>query len=257
MKCLYLILVFISCTLSAQHLLPFDSLQLREARDLFADDYGNIYLYKNKDFSLTKYDSIGRQQGKIMLPLPFRIQSVQNPLSIPAFSENAQELRFYDQNLIEIQTVNFRQKFGYIRMVYAEDLQQLWLLDESTKRLVQYNFREDRIINSYPFDIDFEKITDLLVFGNRVYILTKDHFRVYSFKSEQIFEAAFESGKRLRRENDNMLIVSEHSVSAFVKGNIQEKFSVPNAQIVDKNSATYFVIKGNKLYLYGLEKGLK
>ena len=76
-----------------------DSLSFRDAKDFFADDYGNIYLYKNKDLSFTKYDSLGNQKGKIMLALPFKIQSVQNPLTISSFSENAQELTFFDQNL--------------------------------------------------------------------------------------------------------------------------------------------------------------
>ena len=138
-----------------------------------ADDYGNIYLYKNKDFSFTKYDSVGNQRGKLMLTLPFKIQSVQNPLNIPSFSENAQELKFYDQNLNEIQTVKFREKFGFIKMVYAEDLQQIWLLDESTKRLIQYNFREDKIINSYSFNIDFENIIDVLILTMRFMCLRK------------------------------------------------------------------------------------
>ena len=165
MKNLIRILVlFLFCSISAQKNLPFDSLNLKEVQDLFADDYGNIFLYKNKDFSFTKYDSLGKQKGKLMLTLPFKIQSVQNPLSIPSFSENAQELKFFDQNLNEIQTVNFRQRFGFIKLVYAEDLQQIWLLDESTKRLIQYSFREDRIINAYPLDIYFENLIDFLVF---------------------------------------------------------------------------------------------
>lgn len=152
------------CSISAQRINDSDALIFRDADDLFADDYGNIYVYKNKDFSLTKYDSLGFQLGKLMFTLPFKIQSVQNPLNIAAFSENAQELRFFDQNLNEIQTLNFRQKFGYIKMVYAEDQQQLWLLEESSKRLVQYNFREDRVINSFPFNIEFDNIIDLIVY---------------------------------------------------------------------------------------------
>ncbi|RTZ49273.1 hypothetical protein EJ377_00740 [Chryseobacterium arthrosphaerae] len=62
----------------------------------------------------------------------FKVQTVQNPLNVPLFSENAQEMKFVDQNMNEIQRIDFKQKFGFIRMAYAEDLQQLWLLDDST-----------------------------------------------------------------------------------------------------------------------------
>ncbi|MGZ5188382.1 MAG: hypothetical protein ACXWB5_02970 [Kaistella sp.] len=254
MKLLNCIFVFLFCTLSAQQNSAFDSLKLKDVNDLMVDDYGNIYLYKNKDFSFTKYDSVGNQKGKLMLTLPFKIQSVQNPLNIPSFSENAQELKFYDQNLNEIQTVKFREKFGFIKMVYAEDLQQIWLLDESTKRLIQYNFREDKIINSYSFNIDFENIKDVLIFNNEVYVLTKNLLSAYNFNGERILELPLEQGRRLRRENGNILVMGTNSVHHLKNRSLEKIFSAENSQIVDKNSVAYFVISANKLYLYPLNK---
>ncbi|WP_419870512.1 hypothetical protein [Chryseobacterium sp. CT-SW4] len=255
MKLLSLISVFLFCSLTAQKISALDSLKLKEAKDLLADDYGNLYIYKNKDFSFTKYDSLGKQMGKIMFTVPFKIQSAQNPLSIPFFSENAQELKFFDQNLNEIQKVDFRQKFGFIKLAYAEDLQQLWLLDESSKRLIQYNFRNDTTINSYPFDMNFDEMVDLLVFENKVYILTKKHFRVFTFKFEKIFEAEFQKGKRFRRENDVILVITDNSIVRYVpeKGLIPV-FEDEAAQIVDKNTLSYFEVRANKLYLYSLEE---
>jgi hypothetical protein len=79
-----------------------DTLKLKEAKDMLADDYGNLYIYKNKDFSFTKYDSLGKQIGKMMLTVPYKVQTVQNPLYVPLFSENAQEMKFVDQNMNEI-----------------------------------------------------------------------------------------------------------------------------------------------------------
>lgn len=246
--------MFLFCTVSAQENLSFDSLKLKDVKDFFADDYGNIYLYKNKDFSFAKYDSLGKQKGKLMWTLPFKIQTVQNPLNIPAFSENIQELKFFDQNLNEIQTINFRQKFGFIKMAYAEDLQQIWLLDESTKRLIQYNFRDDRIINSFPFDVDFENLIDLLIFDNHIYILTKNLFLVFNFKSEKLVEIPFENGKRFRRENENILIIGKNSIQKFENNSLKTIFSAENSQIVDKNSDSYFELKEGKLYIYKILK---
>jgi hypothetical protein len=85
-------------------------------------------------------------------------------------------------------------------MAYAEDLQQLWLLDDSTKRLIQYNFRNDTTINSFPFDISFEDLMDLLVYETKVYVLTKKHIRIYNLKFEKLFEAPVENGKRFREK---------------------------------------------------------
>lgn len=255
MKFLNILFLFLFCTAFGQNILPLDTLKLKEAKDMLADDYGNLYIYKNKDFSLTKYDSLGKQIGKMMLTVPYKVQTVQNPLNVPLFSENAQEMKFVDQNMNEIQRIDFKQKFGFIRMAYAEDLQQLWLLDDSTKRLIQYNFRNDTTINSFPFDISFEDLTDLLVYESKVYILTRKHIRIYSLKFEKLFEAPIDNGKRFRRENDNILIVAHNSISQYVpeKG-LVTVFDDPDAQIVDKNILSYFEIKGNKLYLYSLEK---
>ncbi|WP_246008679.1 hypothetical protein [Chryseobacterium lactis] len=230
-------------------------MKLKEAKDMLADDYGNLYIYKNKDFSFTKYDSLGKQIGRMMLTVPYKVQNVQNPLNIPLFSENAQEMKFIDQNMNEIQKIDFKQKFGFIRMAYAEDLQQLWLLDDSTKRLIQYNFRNDTTINSYPFDISFEDLMDILVYENKVYILTRKHIRVYTLKFEKIFEAPLDNGKRFRRENDTILVIANNSILKYVpeKG-MAIVFEDKDAQIVDKNILSYFEINGNKLYLYSLEK---
>lgn len=235
--------------------MALDTLKLKEAKDLFADDYGNLYIYKNKDFSLTKYDSLGKQIGKMMLTVPFKIQGVQNPLTVPLFSENAQEMKFVDQNLNEIQKVDFKQKFTFIKIAYAEDLQQIWLLDESSKRLIQYNFRNDTTINSYPFDASFDDLVDLLVYENKVYILTRKHFRVYSLKFEKLVEIPIEDAKRFRRENEFILMMTKTSILKYIpeKGLIKI-FEDPDAQIVDKNTLAYFVIKANNLYLYNLEK---
>ncbi|MGG7549047.1 hypothetical protein ACQ7CX_00375 [Chryseobacterium arthrosphaerae] len=255
MKFLNIIFLFLFCTVFGQNMLPLDTLKLKEAKDMLADDYGNLYIYKNKDFSLTKYDSLGKQIGKMMLTVPFKVQTVQNPLNVPLFSENAQEMKFVDQNMNEIQRIDFKQKFGFIRMAYAEDLQQLWLLDDSTKRLIQYNFRNDTTINSYPFDISFEDLMDLLVYEGKVYILTRKHIRIYSLKFEKLFESPIDNGKRFRRENDNILVVANNTISQYVpeKG-LVIIFDDQDAQIVDKNILSYFEIKGNKLYLYSLEK---
>ena len=84
MKRLSLIFTFICATLFAQKEFPIiikDSI-----RDVLIDDYENIYVYRNSDLSILKYDSLGHKKAQVMFPQPFKIQSVENPLNIFLFS---------------------------------------------------------------------------------------------------------------------------------------------------------------------------
>lgn len=242
------------CSLSGQAVSRLDSLKLAEVNDFFADDYGNIYLYKNKDFSFTKYDSVGKQKGKLMFTVPNKIQSVQNPFNIPSFSENAQTLQFFDQNLVLVQTINLREKFGFIKSAYSEDLQQIWLLEESSKRLIQYNFRNDLQINSYPFTFDTDEVKDILVYGNLLYLLTKQGVSVYNFRSEKQMDFTITDGRKFRREGNKVFVLTPKSILQINMSGLETLFSREDSKIVDKNSTAYFVIIGNKLYLYPVRK---
>lgn len=235
-------------------MLPFDPSIIKSATNLQVDDYGNIYVYKSQDFSFIKYDSLANRTAQLMSTIPFKIQSVQNPLMIPAFSENAQELRFYDQNLNEIQRINFRQKFGYVKDAYVEDLQQIWLLDESSKNVIQYQFREDRILNSVPILAETDNLLDFMVFDKRIFLLYDNRLAQYDFKGVKTKELPVDNPRKLRRENDKVLIMCDSHVEQIDENNLVNIFKVRQSEIVDKNSLSFFVIIDNKLYLYPFKK---
>ncbi|WP_228420688.1 hypothetical protein [Chryseobacterium lacus] len=251
---LFSMLIFMSCLLSAQRRLPLDSAQILGTTSFSADDYGNIYFYKNKELSFTKVDSLGKLHGRMLLITPYKVQNVQNPMNITLFSENAQQIKFIDQNLNEIQKIDLR-RFGFIKMAYAEDLQQIWLLDESTKRLLQYNFREDRIIHTIPFPISFDEIKEMLIFNNKVYFIRKNQFLVYDLKARQLFAETVDSAVKLRRENDRIYIIGAQQIFQYLPDNphLKTVFHAPKATNVDKNSSAYFEIRGNNVYLYLLK----
>lgn len=221
----------------------------KDVQELLGDDYGNIYLYKNKDFSFTKYDSLGNQLGKLMLTFPYKIQSVTNPLNIVMFSENAQEIKFVDQNLNEIQKINIT-NFGFIKAVYAEDLQFVWMLNESNKTLFQYNFRNTSIISSFPFNINLTSLKDFLVYNNRVYILRENTFEVYSTNATQLYSTAISNARKLRRINNDIWIFGSQEIKKFDGENLSEIFQNESAKIVDKNNAGFLALIKDKLYLY-------
>jgi len=254
LKILYFIILFSSTLLFSQEKISLDSLQLKDTKELLGDDYGNIYIYRNKDLSLTKYDPTGKQLGKTMMTFPYKIQSVTNPLNIVMFSENAQEIKFLDQNLNEIQNINLSSNigssFGFIKAVYAEDLQFAWLLDDSNKTLFQYNFRTNSVINSFPFNINIESMKDFLVYNNKIYILRDNVFEVYSTKANLLFSANIINAKKLRRINDDILVFTNQSVKKFDGKTLTEIFQNPAAKIVDKNSSGFLALIKDKLYLY-------
>lgn len=252
MKFYTALFLVLSAALFSQTLVPLDTLRLRDTEDIMVDDYGSVYLYRNKNFSLKKYSLRSSEAGSLMFTVPYKVQSVRNPLNIPLFSENAQELRFVDHNLNNIQTIDLK-SFGFIKMAFAEDHQQIWLLEESTRRLLKYNFREQKILSSYPFHSELADIRDLMVYEDKVYMLYPDKFAVQDLSGNILFSQELRRGVRLRRENSNVQIVSKNKIYQYAAGgNLKKIFEVPGARIVDKNSTAYFAVVGNMLYLYGL-----
>ena len=69
-----------------------------------------------------------------------------------------------------------------------------------------------------------------------------------------MFEFPLTEGKRLRRENGNILVIGKNTIHFLRDRMLRIIFNAENSQIVDKNSAAYFVISANKLYLYPLNK---
>ena len=77
---------------------------------------------------------------------------------------------------------------------------------------------------------------------------------LYNFKAEKLGEFHVETARKLRRENDQILIVAKNKIQKLQSDDLETIFSADHSQIVDKNSASYFVIKGNKLYLYPINQ---
>ncbi|WDF46808.1 hypothetical protein PQ459_18155 [Chryseobacterium sp. KACC 21268] len=250
MKLVYLIFILSSSLFFSQKKIGLDSLNTKDVQELFGDDYGSIYLYKNKDLSFTKYDSLGNQLGKLMLTFPYKIQSVNNPLNIVMFSENAQEIKFFDQNLNEIQKINLSMNFGFIKAVYAEDLQFAWMIDESNKTLIQYNFRSTSVISSFPFNINLQSLKDFVVYNNRIYILRENTFEVYSTKATLLYSTPISNARKIRRINNDILIFGSQTVSRFDGKDLTQIFQNESAKIVDKNNAGFLALIKDKLYLY-------
>lgn len=253
MKLIRFIFLLFCVQISAQKEIPI--IVKDSVRDVLLDDFNNLYLCKNNDFNIVKYDSLGIKKAEIKMPYPFKIQSVENPLNIFVFSENAQELNILDQNLNEVQRINFLGNFGHIKAVYTEDLQYAWLLDSTNRTLIQYNYRESKIINSFALKLDFNNVSDFLVYNGLIYILKEKTFGVYNFNSKKVFNIDIDSGRKLRREGENIYVIEKPSITLFRPNQeFYPVFSKQNYTIVEKNSNHFLALIGDKFYLYKLEK---
>jgi hypothetical protein len=94
----------------------------------------------------------------------------------------------------------------------------------------------------------------MLVYEKKLYLLFKNKLEIYNFKSEKLAEIAAKNSRKLRRENDQILIIGQNAVSQISGNQLTVLFQCEDCQIVDKNTSSYFAVSGNKLYLYPLEK---
>lgn len=251
MKLIISVFIVFFLPLTAQKTSALDSLQLQSISDFMVDDYGNYYLYNNKNFSYTKMDSLGKELGRLMLTQPFQIQEVQNPLNIPLFSQNAQSIMLVDAHLTEIQKINLSTKFGFISQAYVEDLQQAWLLDEASNRLMQYFYRTDKIINSFPINFSLSNIKSFIVFNQKMYVLRENSFEVYHINGQKLFSVSINGGKRLLRENNTIYLLCKKELWIYKDSqSLKSIWKNENCDGLTKNSNYIFAIQKNKIYIY-------
>lgn len=223
-------------------------------RDAFIDDYENLYVYRNGDESILKFDSLGKKKAMIMLPHPFKIQSVENPLNIYLFSENAQEMKILDQNLNEIQYLNFYGSFGHIKRIFVEDMQNAWLLDESKRALSQYNYRNQVLNKSFPLKIDITAVEDFIIYNDKIYLLTEKNFSVYDFQSQLLFTQDLGWGRKLKRENNIVYIIENDNIYSYTEEQgVKVVFGKENYKIVEKNHTHFLALMYDKFYIYKQE----
>ena len=129
------------------------------------------------------------------------------------------------------------------------------MLDSARKQLIQYNYREDKIINIFPFDMDLSTVVDFIVYQNQLYLLREKSFSVYELKGAHKYSIDIENGKRLRRVNDKIYVIEKNTISLYTPAQLfYPVFSKENFIIVEKNSNHFLALIEDKLYLYGIEK---
>lgn len=223
--------------------------------DVLIDEFSNVYVFRDHDFSFTKHTSTGNVLTSIRLTQPFKVQSVENPLSIFLFSENAQELKILDSNLNEIQRLSLIKTFEHIKAAYVEDLQYVWLLDDSRKQLIQYQYRDEKIVNAFPIFINMDQIVDVLVYQNLLYLLRENKLEIYSLKGQKLIDFKVQNARKLRREKNAIYVIAQQSIYKHNPNQqLKTMFFASNFKIVEKNSTQFLAWIDDKFYLYPIEK---
>lgn len=247
MRWLPFLLFILTARLGAQWIpLAIPSEILQSVADFEADDYGNVYLYRSGNFSATKLDSLGRMQGRLLQAVPFRLQSIQNPLQITMFSEALQEVRLYDGNLAEIQRIPLRE-FGYIRSAYLQDQQMLWLADVAGRRIIQYDYRQNQLISSIYFPEDLSSLQDFLFFEGKFYLLRAGKFEVYDKNLTLLLALEAKDAIQLRRDNATIFVTFPTSLSRFDGAALIPLLPEIPGGIIDKTASRIYLLKDGKL----------
>ena len=75
------------------------------------------------------------------------------------------------------------------------------------------------------------------------------------FKGNQLFQKEIPNLKKIKRENERILLFTPNEIYSYtLLEGISRDFSKASAEIVDKNSASYFEYRANKVYLYEINQ---
>lgn len=232
----------------------FGAAQLKNADDFAVDEYGEVYVYRNSELSYTKYFSDGAERARLQFAVPFAIPSVQNPLKLMAFSLNAQEIRFFDQNLALVQKIPLPTEVGSMMAVFTEDPRYLWLIDNSSKRLIQYDVTAREVVSATLLNKIPSTVKDLLIHDRRAYILSEDRLTVLDLRNSTETNFPVSAARKLRREGREVLVIGQKRILALRGETLDAVFNCESCRLVDKNNTAYFGISDNKLYLYPIKK---
>lgn len=240
----------------AQKIMPFDEGMLEQTTDFWTDDYGGFYFLDSQKLSFSKYDSLGHKNGELLWAVPFRVETVSNPLTIPLFSENAQQIRFVDNNLNYIQDpIDLTSDFSHAKAINIEDLRYMWVLDDVQKQLIKYDYRAKKVIKSFVFNEDFSHLIDVVVDQNLVYFYKEGIFEVYDLNQNCLFKVDLKDIKKMDREGNQIVLFGANKILNYNrKDGLKSIFDIPEARLVGANFKNRFAIIGNNLYLYPLKK---
>lgn len=233
----------------SQSFIPLDSSVVQDTHRFYLDDYNHLYLYRDKDYSLTKFNDKGQPLSQRMEVYPFKIQQIVNPLNVILFSANQQVFKFLDQNLVEIQQFKIPQHLGYIDAVYIENLQVAWLLNATQNTLTKYNYRDHHILSTTIFKDDIN-IEEFIIQNGMMYYATPIALIGLDTKTGTTTTYPLNQIKKIRREGNKIFVLTHRAIYELVNHHLKLKISQDNSRIMEKNSNGYLALIGNKVYLY-------
>ncbi len=246
MKSLFYFLVIVPFVLIAQprfSLSVSDSLVLEADAFWGADSFGNLYYTKDNVF----YKKSGDKTFSFYALSFGAVSSVDllNPLKITLFYKDFNRAVVLDNQLSEIQRVDFNTNQTYRMVAYCTTSYErnLWVFNVDLQQLELYNYAQDKaLVSTQPIA---DKVKEQLSNYNFCWLLTDKRLIQYNIYGSPVSEFPLENASKLHRFKDSILFVQDGNLFYF-----DAKFRDLVAISLEKTNFKDFSTTNDKLYLY-------
>jgi hypothetical protein len=240
----FIFLLLISCySLNAQEFKIVSSMPLDASKFIGIDAYNNIYSVK--DNVLHKKGSEGSfvfndfQLGNITSV------DIINPLKIVLFHEDTNTVVFLDNQLNEIERINFNNLPDFINLSAATNAgnNRIWIFNVDTQQLELYNYRSNSK-NTVSQPIDGKLVSQASNF-NYCYLLTESKLLLFNIYGSLISETDAKGFSVIAQQGDINIGLKENSLFWYNKNSFK-----PLKLPISENTIKDLYLTKELLYIY-------
>ncbi|MFK7049301.1 MULTISPECIES: hypothetical protein [Flavobacterium] len=248
-KLLYTLLLLLTLFTSAQtyNIIP----SLASSKSIEADEYigedntGFLYFIKNNTLFKTK-NAEKYQYKNISLGKITRVD-LQNPLRILLFFENFNIVIALDNQLNEVQKLDFNNIDNTITLSAAgtSALNNYWIFNQNNQQLLRYNYTKN---TTQPIGVTFEKpIKDYFCSYNEfLWIDTTNHLYQCNFFGKRTFITQIPEYDKIALDSEKNIIYQKNGTLFLYAIQTQKTYLIENI----KNSIISFHYKNQNLAIF-------
>ena len=174
------------------------------------DAFENVYFTKNMELHKTGVD--GDFVFNDLQLGPISSVDIINPLNIVLFYEDTNTVVLVDNNLNEIERINFNNLPQFLNINTATNAgnNRLWVFNVDTQQLELFNYRSlNNSVVSQPFSGTLVSQTSNF---NYCYLLTENKIRVFNVYGSLLSEIALEGYKKVIQQDEKVMGVKGNSL---------------------------------------------
>lgn len=185
------------------------------------DSYNNTYFIK--DMAFTK-----KGNGQTYVFNDFQLGNITtvdiiNPLKIVVFYEDVNTVLLLDNQLNEIERINFNNLPEFINVSAATNASnnRLWIFNIDSQQLELFDYKNLRkIVVSQPFPGKFIGQSSNF---NYCFTLTDYKLRAFNIYGSLLWEKAADGYKTLVQQNENVVVVKDNQLFYFSEEDVEPK----------------------------------